>query len=66
MGGVIQLDRRYSALIATAFIVMMYSAAIPILYIPGSLICFVTYWSDKTMFLNYYKLPPRYGRVLGD
>ena len=46
------------------FIIMMYSAAIPVLYISGSLISFTLYWSDKVLFLRYYKLPPRYGRDL--
>ena len=43
---------------------MMYSAAIPILYISGLLICLTMYWSDKILFLRHYKLPPRHGRDL--
>ena len=46
------------------FIIMMYSAAIPALYIAGLLICFSMYWSDKILFLRHYRLPPRYGRDL--
>ena len=46
------------------YIIMMYSAAIPSLYIAGLLICFSMYWSDKILFLRHYKLPPRYGRDL--
>ena len=43
---------------------MMYSAAMPILYFFGSLICLIQYWSDKILFLRHYRLPPRYGRVI--
>ena len=43
---------------------MMYSAAIPSLYVAGLLICFSMYWSDKILFLRHYKIPPRYGRDL--
>ena len=64
MGAELKIDERYSEIIAMLFIVMMYSSAIPVLYIAGSLICMVMYWTDKALFLNYYKLPPRYGRDL--
>ena len=43
---------------------MMYSAAIPALYIAGLFICFSMYWSDKILFLRHYRIPPRYGRDL--
>jgi len=46
------------------FIIMMYSASIPILYVSGLLICITMYWSDKVLFLRHYRLPPRYGRDL--
>ena len=43
---------------------MMYSAAIPSLYIAGLLICFSMYWSDKILFLRHYKIPARLGTDL--
>ena len=46
------------------FIIMMYSAAIPVLYLSGFLISLSMYWSDKVLFLRHYKLPPRHGRDL--
>ena len=55
------IENRYAQVIAMFFIIMMYSAAIPILYIAGLLICFSMYWSDKILFLRHYRLPPRYG-----
>jgi len=46
------------------FIVMMYSTAIPCLYLAGFFICFFMYWSDKALFLRHYRSPPRYGLEL--
>jgi len=46
------------------FIILMYSTTIPTLYIAGFLLCVVQYWSDKILFLRYYKTPPKYGLFL--
>ena len=64
MGPNFKIDERYAEIIAMLFIIMMYSASIPCLYISGSLICLTMYWSDKVLFIRYYKLPPRLGRDL--
>ena len=64
MGAIFQFENRYAQLIAMFFIIMMYSAAIPILYLSGFLICLCMYWSDKVLFLRHYRLPPRHGRDL--
>ena len=64
LGAIFQFENRYSQLIAMLFIIMMYSAAIPILYVSGLLICITMYWSDKALFLRHYRLPPRHGRDL--
>jgi len=52
---------RYAVLIAMIFIIMMYSTAIPLMYACGFLIFFLSYWTDKILFLRLYKVPPRYG-----
>ena len=64
LGPIFQFENRYSQLIAMLFIILMYSSAIPILYVSGLLICLTMYWSDKFLFLRHYRLPPRYGRDL--
>ena len=56
-----QIGNRYAQLIAMTCIVLMYSVAIPILYVAGFFICVTMYWSDKVLFLRHYRLPPRYG-----
>jgi hypothetical protein len=43
---------------------MTFSAAIPVLYLAGVLLCFVTYWTDKTLFLKFYRIPPKHGSDL--
>ena len=61
MGSEFKIAERYAKIVSVLFIIMMYSVAIPILYFAGSLICFATYWSDKTLFLRHYRLTPRLG-----
>ena len=46
------------------WVIMMFSACIPMLYLGGMLICFTTYWTDKALFVKYYRLPPRHGSTL--
>ena len=41
--------------------IMMFSAVMPLLYLAGALLCLTTYWSDKLLFIKYYRLPPRHG-----
>lgn len=65
-GAQIEYDNRFSVIIAMTMVIMMFSAAIPVLYLAGFLLCFVTYWTDKTLFLTFYKLPPRHGSYLAN
>lgn len=46
------------------FIVMTFSAAMPIMYLAGLILFFSMYWSDKALFLRHYKRPPKYGLEL--
>ena len=65
-GGQIEFDNRYSQLIAMIWVIMMFAAAIPALYLTGFVLCFVIFWTDKTMFLKFYRLPPRHGSELAN
>lgn len=60
----IQFDNRLSVIIAMIWVIMMFSAALPILYLAGFVLCFTTYWTDKLLFLRFYRLPPRHGSDL--
>ena len=64
LGPEFQLENRYSMMIAGLFIMLTYSAAIPILYLAGCAQMTIMYWADKTLFLRHYRLPRRYGRKL--
>ena len=46
------------------WVIMMFSTCIPMLYLAGILICFTMYWTDKFMFIKFYRLPPRHGATL--
>jgi len=63
-GRQIEYDNRLSVLIAMIWVVMMFSAAIPVLYLAGALLCFFTYWTDKFLLLKFYRSPPRHGSNL--
>ena len=51
---------RYSQIIATVFIVMLYSLSMPFLYLAGFLIFTSMYWVDKILFMHYWRTPPKY------
>ena len=63
-GAEFQLENRYSKLIAGLFVILMYSAAIPVLYPAGCALMIIMYWADKALFLRHYRLPRRFGRKL--
>mgnify|MGYP000179687617 CR=1 FL=1 len=66
IGTNIEYENRFSVLIAMIWVVMMFSCAMPILYLAGFILCFVTYWTDKGLFVWYYRIPPRHGSDLAN
>ncbi len=38
----------------------MYSLTMPFLYLSGALIFTCMYWTDKLLFLKFYRTPPMY------
>lgn len=61
IGPQMQLENRYSQIIGMTFIIMVYSASIPCLYLSGLFICVTMYWSDKILFLRHWRTPPKFG-----
>jgi hypothetical protein len=51
---------RYSQLINSVWVTMMYSTGIPVLYLATAFSFFLTYWFDKLLFTRFYKSPPLY------
>lgn len=43
------LDSRYASVLTTIFMVMMYSAGMPMMYLIGFGYFFITYWTDKAL-----------------
>jgi hypothetical protein len=65
-GPVMEIADRYSGIVATTFIILLYSLAMPILYWAGLLIFICMYISDKILFIKYWRTPPRYTTDLAD
>jgi len=63
-GQQIEYDIRFSMPIAMIWVIFMFATAIPMLYLAGAIMCFTTYWTDKTLLLKYYQTPPRHGSTL--
>ena len=63
-GQLIQYDTRFSMMIAMIWVIMMFAAAIPMLYLAGFILCFTLYWTDKTLFVKFYRTPPKHGSTL--
>jgi hypothetical protein len=59
-GPTMLLADRYSSIIATTFIILLYSLSMPFLYIAGFLIFSSMYITDKVLFLRYQRTPPKY------
>ena len=60
------LFERYSVLLNTAFVCLMFSAGMPILWLVGAATFAATYWFDKITFLRSYRIPPRYDESLDE
>lgn len=43
----------------------MYSTAMPLMPLIGAISFYVSYWIDKFLFCNFYRIPPRYSEKMG-
>lgn len=59
-----RLAERYAILVAMVYVVLMFSAAMPVLYLFAAVTCFMVYWCDKASFLRLYSVPPRFDAAL--
>lgn len=60
----LEFEQRYSVLIAMIWVILMFSASMPSLYLAGILLITTMYWTDKILFLKFYAIPPRHGPEL--
>ena len=77
MGPQFLIEIRYSQIIASFYIVMTYSAGMPLLYLISMLQIYLMYWVDKYLcklnlllncylVLRFYRKPPRYGAEMAE
>lgn len=66
MGPEFLIEVRYSQIVSSFYILMLYSSGIPLFYIVGFVSFFTMYWIDKYLFVSFYKTPPRYGTELNE
>jgi hypothetical protein len=58
------IDIRYSQLLTTIFITILFSPGLPILYLFLFLYVLFTFWIDKILTFRYYRKPPLYDLYL--
>jgi hypothetical protein len=58
------LALRSAQTINVLFMIIMYSAGIPVLNFVGAVYCFVSFWVDKVALLRFAKKPPQYDEAL--
>lgn len=63
-GGEFPIDLRYSGILTYVFVVMMYSAGMPILYPMACVFFFVYYWFDKTLMIKFFRRPPQFDNYI--
>ncbi len=59
LGPNFDMGSRYSQILVTIFVVLIYSPGMPILYVCGFLFLFICYWVDKILLLRFYRSPPQ-------
>lgn len=64
MGPELLFEYRYSTMLNTVFISLMYGTGMPVLYLFAFISFSLTYWVDKWTFLRIYQTPPRYNKQL--
>lgn len=58
LGPEFEIGARYSQILTTIFIILIYSSGMPILYVCTFICFFLTYWIDKFLILRFYRTPP--------
>jgi len=59
------LNYRYTQSLVNFFICWMYSISMPVLPFIGALSFYISFWVDKYLFCNFYRIPPKYSDDIG-
>jgi len=62
LGPELLFEYRYSTMLNTVFISLMFGTGMPILYLFGFIAFWITYWVDKWTMLRIYQIPPNYNK----
>ena len=65
LGPPFRLNYRYTQLLVNFVICWMYALSIPVLPFIGAISFFLSYWIDKYLFCNFYRIPPKYSDDMG-
>lgn len=65
LGPRFRLNYRYTQLLVTFFICWMYAISMPILPFIGAVSFYISFWVDKFLFCNFYRIPPKYSDDIG-
>ncbi|GFH46056.1 hypothetical protein CTEN210_02530 [Chaetoceros tenuissimus] len=65
LGPPFRLNFRYTILLVNFYVCWMYSISMPLLPMIGAVSFFCSYWIDKYLFCNFYRIPPRYSFKMG-
>jgi len=65
LGPSFRLNYRYTQLLVNFSICWMYTISMPVLPIIGTISFYVSYWIDKFLFCNFYRIPPKYSDNIG-
>lgn len=57
-GSGFKFETRYAELINITYVCLAFSAGMPIMHVVAATAFFVTFWSDKILFLRFFRTPP--------
>lgn len=60
LGPQFKLSVRYAQQLSTFFVSLLFSTGIPLLNMIGAFNFIFVYFTEKFLFVNYYRIPPRY------
>jgi len=65
LGPHFRLTYRYTQILVNFYICWMYATGMPIMPLIGAASFYMSYWVDKFLFCNFYRIPPRYADNMG-
>ena len=65
-GPVFDMESRYATILSTLYVVLFFSPGMPILYICFFFFLLFTYFIDKYLITQFYRMPPKYDLNITD